>query len=179
MFGLPEHPGIADRETPGTGDEQQQVCYLMTAEQHEQIGRTLVVLRGELKERQSLLADILVAAEGTRLPEHIVDHLKWEGFVRENANFPWSVPSGYDPVEGMAVQQSVAAREPRSFRLAPEQVQAYNRNLAALRARLIELDSLLEKTAAAIPGVQSPVRTLSRLRRVLEEDRLTDAEPPA
>ena len=44
-------------------------------------------------------------------------------------------------------------------------------------ARLIELESISQKTAAAIRGVELPERTASRLRRVLEEDRLTETEP--
>ena len=122
-------------------------------------------------ERQSVLAEIIDATSGVELPEHISDHLKWEEFVRDNPNFPWAVPGEDDRPKGVVREADSSTGEPKNFQLTEEQLQACNINNSALRARIVELESLLEKVAAATQGVILPEHTASRLKRVLEGDR--------
>ena len=168
---------LPSRDSPQNRDEQETNCFLLTAEQERASSLSRNASIAKVMERQSVLAEIIDATSGVELPEHISDHLKWEEFVRDNPNFPWAVPGEDDGPKGVVREADSSTGEPKNFQLTEEQLQACNINNSALRARIVELESLLEKVAAATQGVILPEHTASRLKRVLEGDRTEVGEP--
>lgn len=130
-------------------------------------------------ERPSLPAQFVVSADGARPPKYIIDQPRWEWFVGDEHPLsvvgPVGIQSRYGNGRAGECRGKRAEELPPDAEAGPGTQQKHGR----AQRPAYGLQSVLEKTAAAVPRVELPVRTVRGLRRVLDEDRLTEAEPAA
>ena len=118
----------------------------LTVEQKDDINETMSMFQGRITELQSLLERIVEATEGVILPEPITAHLEWEEIIKADANWRWRFSDGIDPARR-------GAKEPDGFLLTVEQKDSLNETLSSFKARIVELESLLEIVSEAIKGM--------------------------